>query len=173
MNERQNDLEPEQADIRLRDVTMAATWSVSSAKVGNGVLQLLDGDATTCWQSDGSTPHIIYATFPHRVLVKEVQILVNHEADESYTPAKVRLRVYTGLEGINIGDVVELNQPRGWIGLPIDFVVGVFTIQIGIFANHQNGRDTHVRGVRVLACSSQCHAPRFHTVEYSSAATIR
>lgn len=160
-------------EVELRDVTSLATWSVSSAKVGNGVLQLLDGDTSTCWQSDDFTPHMISATFPRRVFAKEVQIYVNHEADESYTPAKIELRICTGLGVVQANPIMNLDKPKGWISQRISPVRGVFSLEIGISANHQSGRDTHIRGVRVLEAPRKPTQRKFSSAEYNAKTITR
>ena len=43
----------------------------------------------------------------------------------------------------------EVSQPQGWIVIPLGEVSGRL-LQILILANHQNGRDTHVRQVKVF-----------------------
>jgi len=164
---------PREGDDEFYDVTLAATWSVSSAKLGNGVLQLLDDDETTCWQSDGSTPHVISATFPHRVLIQEVRVLVNHDMDESYTPARVGLWVLSGMDFESVGEIVELDQPKGWVHMQMTPVVGVFSLQVAILSNHQNGRDSHVRGIKVLGCVQGESLPSHSSIAFSKASVIR
>lgn len=40
----------EEEEEELREIGHLASWSVTSAKAGNGVELLRDGDATTFWQ---------------------------------------------------------------------------------------------------------------------------
>ena len=40
-----------------------ASWTLTSAKPGNGIHQLLDSSPDTYWQSDGTSPHSITCTF--------------------------------------------------------------------------------------------------------------
>ena len=52
---------------------------------------------------------------------------------------------------------VELEEPCGWTVVPLkpadgsapDSVLHTFFLQLAVLANHQNGRDTHVRQVRL------------------------
>ena len=46
-----------------REIGAEAVWTLSSAKVGNGVEQLRDDNTNTFWQSDGSQPHLINIQF--------------------------------------------------------------------------------------------------------------
>jgi len=50
-------------------------------------------------------------------------------------------------------------QPKGWIDVSLEHVGGgedgktlrAFLVQVKIVENHQNGKDTHVRGLKVYA----------------------
>ena len=62
--------------------------------------------------------------------------------------------------GNHLGDLVELmevelHEPLGWSVLQLHWPngapVSLFTLQLRILANHQNGRDTHLRGIRLFA----------------------
>lgn len=75
-------------------------------------------------------------------------------------------------------------EPAGWIIVPIknarDKPIRTFMIQVAVISNHQNGRDTHMRQIRV-------HSPvenkkngmtleklnDFSTVEFKQFSTIR
>ncbi len=65
--------------------------------------------------------------------------------------------------------MVDLEEPTGWVVIPLDpssapypleqqaaqldappHVLPAFLLQLAVLTNHQNGRDTHVRGVRVF-----------------------
>uniref|UniRef100_A0A8B9GIQ8 Anaphase-promoting complex subunit 10 n=1 Tax=Amazona collaria TaxID=241587 RepID=A0A8B9GIQ8_9PSIT len=48
---------------------------------------------------------------------------------------------------------LELVEPSGWIHVPLTDThkkpIRTFMIQIAVLANHQNGRDTHMRQIKV------------------------
>ena len=48
---------------------------------------------------------------------------------------------------------VELSEPMGWIVVPLkdsrEKPIRTFMIQIGVLSNHQNGRDTHMRQIKI------------------------
>lgn len=48
---------------------------------------------------------------------------------------------------------MDLNEPSGWVTIPIkdlnDKPIRTFMIQIAVISNHQNGRDTHMRQIKV------------------------
>ncbi|KAI6179620.1 Anaphase-promoting complex subunit 10 [Aphelenchoides besseyi] len=121
-----------------RDISGEAVWSLSSCKVeGFGINQLLDERTDTFWQSDGVQPHMITIEFQKYTEISFLLMYLDFKSDESYTPQKIQ--VYTGNSILDLEEppkVVNLNEPNGW-------------------QNHQNGRDTHVRGLKVLGPRSQ------------------
>ena len=134
-----------------------AVWTVSSAKQGNGVVSLRDGDLTTTWQSDGHVPHVISAVFQKRVHVSAIRLFLDFGLDESYTPMRIQIKV--GLSG-PANDVPPLlhhafSEPRGWQTIWIPSAaqrsgLALWRLEIELLQNHQNGRDSHVRQVQVL-----------------------
>ncbi|KAG9347104.1 hypothetical protein JZ751_006031 [Albula glossodonta] len=75
---------------------------------------------------------------------------------------------------------LEMVEPSGWIHIPLlDLVnspIRTFMIQIAVLANHQNGRDTHMRQIKVYTPveeSSIGKYPRCTTVDFMMYRTIR
>lgn len=122
----------------LRELGVNGVWSVSSAKLGNGVDQLRDDDIATFWQSDGTLPHTITCQFHKKTRVECVAIYADQKMDESYAPSKISIRVGSGAAGApeaaaaaaEAGDPVgssdssldwreidrfDLVEPQGWI----------------------------------------------------------
>lgn len=155
-----------------REIGSLATWSLSSAKPGNGVLAMRDGSPDTYWQSDGAQPHLINIQWGRRTAVSELAFYLDYGLDESYTPKRLTVRV-----GMTFHDLVEiqstdLHEPVGWIVIPLrmpsshlhaprsgnddeeasDGVLGIRAhfVQICVPSMHQNGRDTHIRQARVF-----------------------
>lgn len=97
------------------DITRLITWTVSSAKLGNGVANLLDPSPDTFWESDGFPPHLITLHFRSFTLITSIMILTG-ETDESYLPELIELRAGTEEEGefapLTLLDRVELR--KGW-----------------------------------------------------------
>ncbi len=124
-------------------------WSVSSAKPGNGVDLLVDGRSDSFWQSDGLQPHCITLEFHQPVQLSRVAIACDFRVDESYTPQKITIRVGTRWSDVHTLRTEEVSEPQGWIVIPLA-AVRARVLQILILANHQNGRDTHVRQVKVF-----------------------
>lgn len=226
-----------------RDLTELAVWTVSTAKPGNGVEQLLDRSTETYWQSDGPQPHTISAQFVFKVSISDVEIYLNYEKDESYTPAVVSVHAGSNFHNLKlVRKLRKLRSPSGWVRIPlgdaadvmdddseddsdidtnnaeemtvedlaarsvrreqrkrrreqrrIERQVAVDTahkemaqgvngrvealrdrsvtkahmIQVTVHSNHQNGRDSHVRMIRVLGPQRQVasRTPAFTSLE--------
>ena len=170
--------------MRYRELGDIAVWSVTSAKPGNGVELLRDGNIETYWQSDGSQPHLMSVQFQRKVRLAELALYTDFRKDESYTPSKISVRAGNSYQDLKEVKVVELNEPQGWV------IVSLLTssqpaqgpragaaaaadepgaasypaplrchmLQIAVIANHQNGRDTHVRQVKIYG-PRQCVPP--------------
>ena len=206
-------------DRHFREIGDMATWAVSSAKHGNGVVPLRDSDTASFWQSDGVLPHSVDIVFPRLVNVVCVAILLHGRTDDSYTPKRMVIRASCGVgeltdvaatETLNpagwvvlqltqdgsappainnkLADFADLHQksaaelleygPHAWTNLGADALsahrssLGLFAthLQLCVLENHQQGRDTHIRGIKVFAPHSV--AP-FVTERFMAGAEIR
>mmetsp|Transcript_9495 Transcript_9495/g.20158 ORF Transcript_9495/g.20158 Transcript_9495/m.20158 type:complete len:368 (-) Transcript_9495:230-1333(-) len=182
----------------VREIGKSASWSLSTAKPGNGVDQLRDSSLDTYWQSDGLQPHYINIQFPKRQTVTAISLYMDFNLDESYTPKKIKVRVGTTFHNLEEVRVVDVREPVGWCTIPLwrkwgeDVLDSILDpdggddddegdedevdsgssrrkkkrkktvplwkrkplrthfVQIGIPYMHQNGRDTHVRQVKIF-----------------------
>lgn len=104
-----------------------------------------------------------------------MEILLDFEHDESYTPTKIQFLAGMGVHDMQEFAEMTFEQPTGWHEVDfsnvgpveedelddqpqegIDYwskrpVLRAFLVHIRILENHQNGKDTHLRGVRVFA----------------------
>ncbi|KAK9993587.1 hypothetical protein SO802_023290 [Lithocarpus litseifolius] len=139
----------------LREMGKKAAWSVSSCKPGNGVSALRDENLETYWQSDGAQPHLVNIQFQKKVMLQLVVLYVDFKLDESYTPSKISIRAGNGFHNLKEVKTMELDKPSGWIYLslsgndPRETFVNTFMLQIAVLTNHLNGRDAHVRQIKV------------------------
>jgi len=147
------------ASLGLKEIGNLASWTVSSCKPGCGVEALRDEDTNLFWQSDGPQPHHLNIHFSRLVSIMAIRIYLDFEADESYTPTRITLLAGTGYHDLIPFSALEFAMPKGWIDVPLDHVGGgedgktlrAFLVQIKVVENHQNGKDTHVRGLKVYA----------------------
>ena len=172
-----------QLDDDCREIGAEAVWTLSSAKPGNGVVQLRDDQTETFWQSDGSQPHTVTIQFQRKQPVKMICIYSDFKLDESYTPAKVA--VFTGNTSHDLTEVLvqDVEEPSGWITLKLPQQVssaGVASclrasvLQIRVLASHQNGRDTHLRQIKVFGPRAvTAGVEPFTSSEFQQLASIR
>ena len=128
---------------------------MTSAKPGNGVELLRDNSLDTYWQSDGAQPHLVSAQFQHKAEMCEIALWCEYKMDESYTPSLVSVRAGTSCHDLREVRCVELEHPNGWVRVPLGDAgdascLRAYFIQVAILANHQNGRDTHVRQIKIF-----------------------
>lgn len=157
----------------LKEISSLASWTVSTAKPGNGVAALRSPDTSLFWQSDGPQPHLLSIHFFKLVSIVHMRIYLDFEADESYTPTKIQFLAGMGVHDIQEFAEMSFEQPTGWIEVdfsnvgPIETtededppreidwgkrpVLRAFLVQIKILENHQNGKDTHLRAVQLFA----------------------
>ena len=128
-------------------------------------------------RSDGPQPHHLNIHFSRLVSILRIRLFLDFEADESYTPTRITFLAGTGYHDLIPFSALELTAPRGWKDVPLDHVGGgdvdgnededigtgtigrsrdrnvlrCFLLQVKVVENHQNGKDTHVRGLKVYA----------------------
>lgn len=142
----------------LRNINSLASWTVSTHKPTCGVSALLSPAPHTYWQSDGPQPHTLTIHFFKLVHIAKLRILLDFRKDESYTPTRMQFLAGTGHHDLCEFGGWEGQQPVGWQNVPLDGCgVGggrglrCFLVQVRVLENHQNGKDTHVRGVQIFA----------------------
>ncbi|KAK9674362.1 hypothetical protein RND81_12G227900 [Saponaria officinalis] len=169
-------------DSDLREMTKNAAWTVSSCKPGNGVQCLRDDNYETYWQSDGAQPHLINIQFQKKVKLRLIALYVDYKLDESYTPSKISVRAGNGFHNLKEIKAVELLKPTGWMYIylsgndPREFFVNTFMLQIAVLSNHLNGRDTHVRQIKVYGPRPNpipCQPFEFTSAEFLTYSTLR
>ena len=187
------------------EIGKLAVWSVTSAKPGNGVELLRDNNLDTYWQSDGAQPHLVNVQFQRKVRIRELALYADYKLDESYTPSKISVRAGNSFHDLREIKVVDLNEPVGWTRVRLDAgalgedaegdgggaksndrggsrgpgeSLRAYFLQLAVLSNHQNGRDTHVRQVKIFGPRTSPMAIigdglSFGTPEFSQFATVR
>ena len=159
----------------LKEISSLASWTVSTAKPGNGVAALRSPDPSLFWQSDGPQPHLLSIHFFKLVSIVHIRIFLDFERDESYTPTKIQFLAGMGVHDIQEFAEMSFDSPTGWIDVDfsnvgpvepdsdderndskeIDWskrpVLRAFLVQVKILENHQNGKDTHLRAVQLFS----------------------
>ncbi|CAA16839.1 anaphase-promoting complex substrate recognition subunit Apc10 [Schizosaccharomyces pombe] len=155
------------------DIGNLAQWTCSSEKSGFPIRLVRDDNIDTYWQSDGSQPHTIHIKFVKRVSIKYVSMYLQYTLDESYTPSTLRISAGTGFQDLEIVTTVQVEEPTGWVHVPVgDFgrngLLDVHLIQIKILANHQSGKDSHVRLIKIYAPEIEQPAIAVDEIPYTS-----
>ena len=119
--------------------------------------------------------------FMRKMQVSKVCIYLDYGLDESYTPKRLGFRCGTSLHDLVDICSVELNEPAGWLTVPLtDPLIGsgsacrTHLLQIRVHQMHQNGRDTHIRQIKVFGHrSSGVPIPKFTTIGMLQHMSIR
>ena len=94
-----------------------------------------------------------------RVGIRDIRFYVDYTEDESYTPTKIVFRSGTSENNLIEFATMNLESPVGWQQVPIAGAGGdpdgntlvSYVLQMQILENHQNGKDTHLRGIKIYA----------------------
>ncbi|GAB6033267.1 Anaphase-promoting complex subunit 10 [Chamberlinius hualienensis] len=145
-----------------------------------GVDQLRDNCLDTYWQSDGPQPHLVNIQFRRKTTIQDVCIYADYKSDESYTPKRISIRAGTHFNDLQEVEVIDLNEPSGWVCIPLkdetDRPIRTYMVQIAVLSNHQNGRDTHMRQIKIhspvqnyaVACEKNLRFTSRKFVRYST-----
>lgn len=158
----------------FKDVTKSALWEVSSNKPGYEISKLFDGDTGTFWQSDSNPPHAIEARFEKKTYIKEVQLFISLDSDESYTPEEVTVYIGDDMKLLTKLKTEKLSKSKGWV--PISINTSTIFLRLEVSRNHAAGRDTRVRQIHLIGMPQVLSLdPRnyFHSVEATKYLTIR
>ncbi|CAP67528.1 uncharacterized protein PODANS_6_11820 [Podospora anserina S mat+] len=143
--------------LGLKEINNLAHFGVSSHKPGNGVTELLSDDTDKYWQSDGQQPHLLTMHFVRRVEIRAIRFYVDYSQDESYTPTNIVFYAGTSPHDLIQFAEMPLVNPVGWQDVPISDAGGGYdghslccwVVQMHVKENHQNGKDTHIRGIKI------------------------
>ncbi|KAF2431532.1 APC10-domain-containing protein [Tothia fuscella] len=167
----------------LKEISPLASWTVSSSKPGCGVAALRAPNTALFWQSDGPQPHLLNIHFFKLVEIVGMRVYLNFDLDESYTPTLIRFAAGTGYNDLQEFSTLQKQQPNGWLEVDFEDVGEVepadgdddemkddseeekentrrlpvlrcMLVQVRICENHQNGKDTHLRGLQLFARDS-------------------
>ncbi|KAI0843589.1 APC10-domain-containing protein [Hypoxylon sp. FL0890] len=159
--------------VGLKEISNLASFTVSSYKPGCGVKELKDDDVNQFWQSDGPQPHRLNIHFIKRVEIRALRLYLDYELDESYTPTKIQVTAGFSPNFTIPYTMMELNMPKGWIDVPIAGAGGgpdgnslcCWFVRIIVLENHQNGKDTHIRGIKVYALDDTADTAENNPIE--------
>jgi anaphase-promoting complex subunit 10 len=165
-----------------REIGHLAVWTLSSARPEQGVEQLRDDNLNTYWQSDGAQPHTLTIYFPRKTAVSELCLYMDFKADESYTPSKLAISLGNTVNDLWEIQTCDLDEPVGWYNFALGKLQGglfqsvsTHYVQLCILQNQHNGRDTHLRQVKIFGPREDLKIafPSFTTTQYSQYTLLR
>jgi anaphase-promoting complex subunit 10 len=125
--------------------------------------QITFGAATL---ANGATSHIINIHFIKKVAVTHVCLYVDYSLDESYTAKRISIRTGSNMHDMIDVTTFELSEPSGWVVAEVSSLVDAtlpantehnnksplltHLLQVRVLTMHQNGRDTHIRQIKIL-----------------------
>ena len=91
--------------------------------------------------------------------IRDLRFYVNYTEDESYTPTNIVFKSGTSENNLIEFAHLTLENPVGWQQVSLNGAGGgpdgntlvSYVLQMQILENHQNGKDTHLRGIKVYA----------------------
>ncbi|CCK71816.1 anaphase promoting complex subunit DOC1 KNAG_0I00250 [Huiozyma naganishii CBS 8797] len=143
----------------LLNISDAAYWRASSHKAANPITNVLDNDPELFWQSDGGQPHVIDVYFHRQMDIALIAIYLSLLTDESYTPKVVKVYAGDSPSDATLYKIIEVEKLNGWLALtfednrPADSLLKCRFLRFTFPVNHENGKDTHLRGIRVFSRS--------------------
>lgn len=104
--------------------------------------------------------------FTRQVEIRALRFFVDYTQDESYTPTKILWHAGTSEHSLIQFASSTLHNPVGWQEVSITGCGGgddsnslcCFVVQMQVMENHQNGKDTHIRAVKVYGFDDQLRA---------------
>lgn len=120
---------------------------LSSCKRGYGLKELVSAVENEYWNTDDALPHSMHITFPELTYVHSVVLSLSYSLDESYTPERIAVH-FAGKQRD-----FTFSEPEGRCSLSIDAMI--YDVHIIIINNHSDGKDSHVRKLRVMTSPSE------------------
>ncbi|KAG9396632.1 Anaphase-promoting complex, subunit 10 (APC10) [Carpediemonas membranifera] len=148
------------------DISKECVWLTSSSKPPHNAYNLIDNDLNSYWQSDAEQPHMVTISFPSSVVLSHICIFFDYSQDTNYTPEVMTIR--SALGPYLLADLTQLvvSEPHGWYVIDLkghtelDGASGVRMryLQMLITENHQGGKDSHLRQIRLFTRHHRGHA---------------
>jgi anaphase-promoting complex subunit 10 len=161
-------------DVTYREITKSALWTVSTVKGGYAISSMFNRSEEDFWQSDAIPPHWISAQFSEQTFLSRLSVFLAVNKDDTYTP--VELVIYIGNDPTALAEfkTAEPSRLQGWVD--IDLNVSTIFLKIAVTKNHQGGRDSRIRQIRLFGAPySPCIDPRvyFFSPEVTQYLSIR
>jgi len=121
---------------------------VSTFKPGHGVEELFSNSTEKYWHTDGNLPHHIEIEFEEIKALEEVKLALGYIQDKSYIPKEIEIRCGKTRETIEQITRMFITDKSSCITIPVG--KDCCFVQLIILSNHQEGRDSRVRGLSLV-----------------------
>lgn len=121
---------------------------LSTFKEGHGHVQLFSDDPEEYWHTDGNLPHHIEIELGEHRVLSEIKMVLGHAQDKSYTPRELDIRCGRTRDTVCSVKIVNVSEKATSIDIPVE--EGCVYIQIVILSNHQEGRDSRIRNLKLI-----------------------
>ncbi|KAH9387179.1 anaphase-promoting complex subunit 10 [Nematocida major] len=118
---------------------------LSTYKAGHGPDELFSENLDQFWHTDGNLPHYIEIEFPVVMKLVEIRMNLGYTQDKSYIPKEIEIRCGKTRDGIGSLKTVMISDKMPVVGIPVN--EECCFLQMIILSNHQEGRDSRIRGL--------------------------
>ena len=134
-------------EIKYQDLTKSALWTVSSIKGGYEIGSMFYGKKDTFWQSDSQPPHHITVQLSKKTYITKISLYISIKNDETYTPSEIKTFIGSSPDCLVEYSSEEISSMKGWTDINLD--VSTIFLKIEICKNHQGGRDSRIRQIKL------------------------
>lgn len=117
---------------------------LSTYKTGHGPEELFSESLEHFWHTDGNLPHYIEIEFEEIKRLSEIKMNLGHTQDKSYIPKEIEIRIGKTKDTIELLKTVLISDKMPVVHININEECCYF--QMIILSNHQEGRDSRIRG---------------------------
>ncbi|KAI5190150.1 anaphase-promoting complex subunit 10 [Nematocida sp. AWRm77] len=121
---------------------------VSTFKAGHGPDELFNTSLEKYWHTDGNLPHHIEIEFEEIKLVSEIKLALGNAQDKSYIPKEIDVRCGKTRDTIVSVQKVLVGDKSSSLSISLERFCCF--IQLVILSNHQEGRDSRIRGLSLI-----------------------
>ncbi|KAI5192215.1 anaphase-promoting complex subunit 10 [Nematocida minor] len=118
---------------------------LSTYKTGHGPEELFSESLEQFWHTDGNLPHYIEIEFHEIKRLAEIKMNLGHTQDKSYIPKEIEIRCGKTRDTIEVLKTVLISDKMPVVNISIN--EDCCYLQIIILSNHQEGRDSRIRGL--------------------------
>lgn len=121
---------------------------LSTYKTGHGPEELFSESLEQFWHTDGNLPHYIEIEFSEIKKLAEIRMSLGHTQDKSYIPKEIEIRCGKTRDTIEPLKTVLISDKMAVVSIGIN--EACCYLQIIILSNHQEGRDSRIRGFSMV-----------------------